>query len=47
VTGLFIVVTALLIANTFVATPRLALVGAAVMVAGLPFYAWWARAGRS
>jgi APA family basic amino acid/polyamine antiporter len=42
--ALFIAVTVFLIANTFVATPRLALAGAAVMVAGLPFYAWWSRA---
>jgi APA family basic amino acid/polyamine antiporter len=44
--ALFIAVTVFLIANTFVATPRLALAGAAVMVAGLPFYAWWSRAAR-
>ena len=35
--------TAALIVNTFVATPRLALVGVAVMLAGLPFYAYWVR----
>jgi APA family basic amino acid/polyamine antiporter len=39
----FIVVTLCLIANTFVATPRLALVGVAVMLAGLPFYLYWSR----
>jgi hypothetical protein len=33
-----------LIINTFIATPRLALIGVAVMVAGLPFYWWWSRA---
>jgi APA family basic amino acid/polyamine antiporter len=44
VPALFIVVAGLLIINTFIATPRLALVGAGVMLAGLPFYAWWSRA---
>ena len=39
----FIAVTVCLIINTFVATPRLALTGVALMLAGLPFYAWWTR----
>ncbi len=44
VPALFIVVTVCLIINTFVTAPRLALVGVAVMVAGLPFYLYWSRA---
>ena len=43
VPALFLIVTVCLIANTFVATTRLALVGVGVMLAGLPFYAWWSR----
>jgi basic amino acid/polyamine antiporter, APA family len=43
VPAVFIAVTVWLIVNTFVATPRLALVGVAVMLAGLPFYLWWSR----
>jgi APA family basic amino acid/polyamine antiporter len=39
----FIVVTLALLANTFVATPRLALAGVAIMLAGLPFYLYWSR----
>jgi basic amino acid/polyamine antiporter, APA family len=39
----FVLVTLCLIANTFVATPRLALIGVAVMLAGLPFYLYWTR----
>lgn len=39
----FILVTLALLANTFVATPRLALIGVAVMFAGLPFYLYWSR----
>jgi APA family basic amino acid/polyamine antiporter len=43
VPGVFVLLALLLVVNTFVATPRLALVGAAVMLAGLPFYAWWSK----
>jgi APA family basic amino acid/polyamine antiporter len=43
VPGAFVIVTACLIANTFVATPKLALLGVGVMLAGLPFYLYWAR----
>jgi APA family basic amino acid/polyamine antiporter len=39
----FVLVTLCLIANTFLATPRLALAGVAVMLAGLPFYLYWSR----
>jgi APA family basic amino acid/polyamine antiporter len=39
----FILVTLALLANTFVATPRLALIGVTVMLAGLPFYLYWSR----
>ena len=44
VPALFILVTIGLIINTFVSAPKLALVGLAVMAAGLPFYWWWSRA---
>lgn len=44
VPAIFIVVTIGLIINTFVSSPKLALVGVAIMVAGLPFYWWWSRA---
>jgi hypothetical protein len=36
-------VTVALLANTFIAAPRQALQGVAVLVAGLPFYWWWSR----
>jgi APA family basic amino acid/polyamine antiporter len=39
----FLVVTAALLVNTFVAAPRQALEGVAVLLAGLPFYWWWSR----
>jgi APA family basic amino acid/polyamine antiporter len=39
----FILVTLALLANTFVATPRLALIGVGAMLAGLPFYLYWSR----
>ncbi len=37
---IFLLVTAALIVNTFIATPRQALQGAAMLLIGLPFY-WW------
>jgi len=37
----FAVATFFLILNTFVATPRLALAGVGIMLAGLPFYLYW------
>lgn len=37
----FAVATLCLILNTFVATPRLALAGVGIMLAGLPFYLYW------
>ncbi len=40
VPGIFLLVTAALIVNTFIATPRQALQGAAMLLIGLPFY-WW------
>jgi len=43
VPAVFALVTVLLLFNTFVATPRLALTGLAIMVAGLPFYLYWSR----
>jgi APA family basic amino acid/polyamine antiporter len=36
----FLLVTAALIVNTFIATPRQALQGAAMLLIGVPFY-WW------
>jgi len=44
VPAVFLLVTAWLIENTFVARPLLALVGVAIMLAGLPFYWWFSRA---
>jgi basic amino acid/polyamine antiporter, APA family len=43
----FLLLAAVVIINAFVATPRTALVAAGVMLLGLPFYAYWSRAGRS
>ncbi len=42
----FLVVTAALLANTFVAAPREALLGVGFLVAGLPFYWYWSRSAR-
>jgi APA family basic amino acid/polyamine antiporter len=39
----FLLVTAALLINTFVAAPREALRGVAVLAAGLPFYWYWSR----
>lgn len=44
---LFLIVTAALIVNTFVATPRQALLGVALLLLALPFYAFWSRASRT
>ncbi|MGA2190790.1 MAG: amino acid permease [Steroidobacteraceae bacterium] len=43
----FLLVTLGLLVNTFVAAPRQALQGVAVLLAGLPFYWWWSRQIRS
>jgi APA family basic amino acid/polyamine antiporter len=40
---IFLLVTAALLLNTFVAAPREALRGVAILAAGLPFYWYWAR----
>jgi APA family basic amino acid/polyamine antiporter len=40
---IFLLVTMALLVNTFVAAPRQALQGVAVLFAGLPFYWWWSR----
>jgi APA family basic amino acid/polyamine antiporter len=40
---IFLLVTAALLVNTFVAAPHEALRGIAVLAAGLPFYWYWAR----
>jgi basic amino acid/polyamine antiporter, APA family len=39
----FLLATAALIINTFIATPRQALYAAATLIAGLPFYWYWSR----
>jgi basic amino acid/polyamine antiporter, APA family len=41
--ALFVVVTVFLLINTFIATPREALEGIVVLLAGIPFYAYWSR----
>ena len=43
VPGLFLLVTAALLVNTFVAAPRQALQGVALLLLGLPFYWYWSR----
>jgi len=43
---IFLFVTAALLINTFVASPREALRGVALLGAGLPFYWYWARRSR-
>jgi APA family basic amino acid/polyamine antiporter len=43
---IFLLVTAALLINTFVAAPREALRGIAVLAAGLPFYWYWSRRPR-
>jgi APA family basic amino acid/polyamine antiporter len=40
---IFVLVTAALLLNTFVASPRQAFQGVAVLAAGLPFYWYWSR----
>jgi basic amino acid/polyamine antiporter, APA family len=42
----FLWMTAALLINTFIAAPRQALLGVAVLSAGLPFYWYWSRHGR-
>lgn len=42
---IFLLVTAALLVNTFIAAPRQAFGGVAVLLAGLPFYWWWSRHG--
>ena len=41
---MFLLATGALLVNTFVAEPRQALQGVAVLLAGLPFYWWWSHA---
>ena len=43
---LFVAVSAALLANALYATPRQALTGLAIILAGLPFYAWWSRTAK-
>jgi basic amino acid/polyamine antiporter, APA family len=44
---IFLMVTAALLINTFVAAPREALRGVALLAAGLPFYWYWSRDARA
>jgi hypothetical protein len=39
----FVFVTIALLVNTFIAAPRQALEGVAVLLAGLPLYWYWSR----
>jgi basic amino acid/polyamine antiporter, APA family len=43
----FLLVTAALLVNTFIATPRQALLGVGVLALGLPFYWYWSRSDRT
>jgi APA family basic amino acid/polyamine antiporter len=43
VPALFLLATAALLINTFVAAPREALLGVSILAAGLPFYWYWSR----
>jgi APA family basic amino acid/polyamine antiporter len=43
----FLLVTAALLINTFIAAPREALRGVALLAAGLPFYWYWSRSARA
>jgi APA family basic amino acid/polyamine antiporter len=43
---IFLIVTAALLVNTFVAAPHEALRGVVLLAAGLPFYWYWSRRGR-
>ena len=44
---IFLLVTAALLINTFIAAPREALRGVALLAAGLPFYWYWSRSARA
>jgi APA family basic amino acid/polyamine antiporter len=43
---IFLLATAALLINTFIAAPRQAVLGVAVLAAGLPFYWYWSRQSR-
>jgi len=43
VPAVFLVVTAALLINTFIAAPHEALRGVGVLIAGLPLYWYWSR----
>jgi APA family basic amino acid/polyamine antiporter len=43
---IFVLATAALLINTFIAAPRQALLGVAVLAAGLPFYWYWSHQSR-
>jgi basic amino acid/polyamine antiporter, APA family len=47
VPAIFLLVTVALLVNTFIAAPREALRGMAVLIAGLPLYWFWSRRGGS
>ncbi len=44
---IFLAATTALLINTFVATPRQALLGVVMLLAGLPFYAFWSHRARA
>ena len=41
--AIFVGVTLLLTVNTFIASPKLAMAGLAMLIVGMPFYLYWAR----
>jgi APA family basic amino acid/polyamine antiporter len=44
---IFVLATAALLVNTFIATPRQALQGVLMLLLGLPFYWYWSRGART
>jgi APA family basic amino acid/polyamine antiporter len=44
---IFVIATAALLVNTFVATPRQALQGVLMLLVGVPFYLYWSRGDRA
>jgi basic amino acid/polyamine antiporter, APA family len=47
VPSIFVLATAALLVNTFIATPRQALQGVLMLLVGLPFYWYWSRGART
>ena len=44
---IFVLATAALLVNTFIATPRQALQGVLMLLVGFPFYWYWSRGERA